>query len=163
MSDFLVIDAGVRQLQARFIDAAWRQDANEFAACFTADGVWKIAGMEIKGRAAIAEACRTLLGRCERVQLILMPPILEVTADGAIGRSHVTEFAKMRDGSSAMTFGIYHDRFAQEDGRWRYRSRHWSFAYRGPADLSAPFVDTPDFGPFPGFPGPDEPTYVRPS
>jgi hypothetical protein len=27
--------------------------------------------------------------------------------------------------------------------------------------LSAPFIQSPDYGPFPHMPGPDEPTYAR--
>ncbi|HYD06552.1 MAG TPA: nuclear transport factor 2 family protein, partial [Reyranella sp.] len=152
MSDFLAADAGIRQLQARFIDAVWRQDATEFGACFTRDAVWKIAGLEVNGRPAIAETASRLLGHCERILLIPLPTILEVDGKTALGRSPVIEQAKMRDGTAAMTMGIYHDRFAEEDGRWRFAMRHWSLKYRGPADLSAPFVDTPDYGAFPGFP-----------
>lgn len=162
MNEFLVADSGIRQLHARFIDAVWRQDAEEFAACWTTDGVWKIAGMALTGREAIADACVRLLGRCEKIHLILGPPILEVSGTTAIGRMNVTEFAKMHDGSTAMTFGWYHDRYAEQDGRWRFASRHWSFKYRGAPDLTAPFIDTPDYGAFPAFPADDEVTYVRP-
>lgn len=161
MTDFVVADCGIRQLHARFIDAVWRQDAKDFAECFARDGVWKIAGMVMTGREEIAEACRKLLGRCEKIQLIMMPPILEVGEGTAIGRHHVIEFAKMLDGSSAMTIGIYFDRYVEQDGRWRFQWRHWNMQYRGPADLSAPFVESPDFGSFPGMPEHDAPTYVR--
>jgi hypothetical protein len=48
-----------------------------------------------------------------------------------------------------------------EDGQWRFALRHWSFKYRGPPDLTGTYIDTPDYGPFPGFPAPGEPTFVR--
>ena len=67
----------------------------------------------------------------------------------------------MLDGSTAMTIGIYHDHYVDEDGRWRFQSRHWSMKYRGAPDLSGAFADTPDYGSFPDMPGADEPTYVR--
>lgn len=163
MTDLISVDVGVRQLQARFIDAAWRQDADDFAACWTKDGVWKIAGMEMVGREAIADACRRMLGRCKRIQLVLMPAIIELDGSEAIGRHHVIEFATMQDDSGFMTFGVYHDRFAEEDGRWRFKHRHWSMKYRGEAPLAGLWTDTSDYGSFPQMPGPDEPTYVRPA
>jgi hypothetical protein len=161
MTDFVSADCGIRQLHGRFMDAVWRQDAECFADCFAADGEWKIAGMHMRGRSEIAEACPRLLGRCERIQLITLPALLEVGEGAALGRLHMMEFAKMLDGSSAMTIGVYHDRYVEEGDSWRYAWRHWSFKYRGPADLSAAFIDTPDYGAFPGMPSPDEPTYVR--
>lgn len=163
MTDFVVADCGIRQLHARFVDAVWRQDATLFADCFASDGVWKIAGMVIAGREEIGAACGRLLGRCERIQLVVGQPILEVGDGVASGRLQVTEFAKKHDGTSAITFGTYHDRYVEQAGVWRFGWRHWNMAYHGPLDLSGPFVAPPDYGPFPAMPGADEPTYVRPA
>ena len=60
-----------------------------------------------------------------------------------------------------MNFGVYYDRYVDEGDRWRFQSRHWSLHYRGPMDLSAPLVDSPDYGAHPAMPGPDEPTLTR--
>ncbi len=163
MTDMIQADFGIRQLHARFIDAVWRQDADEFAACWTKDGLWKIAGMEVRGWAALVDACKLMLGRCRHIHLAMGPAILEADGDTVLGRLNVTEFTMMQDDSSALTFGWYHDRYAEEDGRWRFQTRHWSFKYRGPLDLSGGYIDTPDYGAFPGFPAPDAPTYVRPA
>lgn len=157
----IAADFGIRQLHARFVDAVWRQDAEQFAACWTSDGLWKIAGMEVRGAAALADACTQMLGRCRHIHLLVGPAILEADGEEVRGRLNVTEYTLMQDDTAALTFGWYHDRYAQEAGRWRFRSRHWSFKYRGPLDLSGAYVDTPDYGAFPGFPGPDEPTFVR--
>ena len=161
MIDMIAADFGIRQLHARFVDAVWRQDADEFAACFARDGLWKIAGMDVRGRAALGDACRMMLGRCKRIHLIVGLPLLAASGDGVIGRISMTEFSTMQDDSTAMTIGWYHDRYVEEDGMWRFRSRHWSFKYRGPPDLTGFYSDTPDYGAFPGFPAPDEPTFVR--
>jgi uncharacterized protein (TIGR02246 family) len=161
MSDFITADAGIRQLHARFTDAVWRQDADAFSGCFTTDGQWKIAGMIKSGRDEIADACRMMLGRCSHIHLIVGLPILEVTGQTAIGRLNMTEFARMQDGSTAMTIGWYHDWYAEQDGAWRFQKRHWVMKYRGAPDLTGMFVDTPDYGAFPNQPAPDEETFVR--
>ncbi len=163
MDEFLIADSGIRQLHARFTDAVWRQDATDFSECWASDGEWKIAGMHMHGRAEIADTCVRMLGRCSNIHLIVGLPILEVNGATAAGRLNMTEFARMNDGSTAMTIGWYHDRYVEQDGRWRFAHRHWSMKYRGAPDLTGGFVDTPDFGSFPGMPGADEATYVRPA
>ena len=161
MTDFLVADCGIRQLHARFIDAVFRKDAEAFADCFAENGEWKIAGMHIRGSAEIGSLFGKLMAICARVQIIVGTPVLEVAQGTAVGRIQITELAKMVDGSSAMTLGVYHDRYVEEAGRWRFQWRHFSLHYRGPTDLSAALVESPDYGPPPGMPGPDEPTLTR--
>jgi len=161
MTEFVVADSGIRQLHARFIDAVWRKDAEAFADCFAEDGEWKIAGMHICGRGEIGSTFGKLMGVCDRVQILLGMPVLDVEQGTATGRIHVTELAKMSDGSSAMTIGVYYDRYVEEGGRWRFQWRHFGLHYRGPIDLSAELVDCPDYGAPPGMPGQDEPTYTR--
>lgn len=163
MTDLITADVGIRQLHARFADAVWRQDDAEFAGCFAEGGVWKIAGMEIAGRDKIAEACRNMLGRCSHIHIVTGLPILQLTEGGAKGRLNMTEFARMQDGSTAMTIGWYHDDYVEEDGRWRFKKRHWGMKYRGAPDLTGHFADTPNYGAFPDGPADDEATYVRPA
>lgn len=161
MIDMTTTDAGIRQLHARFIDAVWRKDADAFAACFSATGDWKIAGLHLHGRSEIRETFGKLLGVCDRVMLVHGTPILDVVDGHVTGRLHVTEFAKMADGSAAMTMGVYYDRYVEESDRWRFEWRHFSLHYRGPSDLSADLVASPDYGPPPAMPGGDEPTLTR--
>jgi SnoaL-like domain len=67
VDDFISADCGIRQLHARFADSVWRQDADEFSGCFGNDGEWKIAGMVMRGRTEIADACVRMLGRCSHI------------------------------------------------------------------------------------------------
>ncbi len=163
MTDLIAVDLGVRQLHARFADAVWRQDDAEFSGCFASDGLWKIAGMEIAGREKIAEACRTMLGRCSHIHIITGLPILELIGTGAKGRLNMTEFARMQDGSTAMTIGWYHDDYVLEGEQWCFKKRHWSMKYRGAPDLTGHFAYTPNYEAFPDGPADDETTYVRPA
>ncbi len=161
MMEFVIADSGIRQLHARFIDAVWRKDIAAFADCFAEHAEWKIAGMHMRGRADIAATASRLLGACERILITASTPVLEVQDGIARGRLHCLEFAKLIAGGSAMTIGVYHDRYVEEKQQWRFEWRHWAVHYRGPADLSVPFIQSPDYGPFPNTPGPDEPTFAR--
>lgn len=161
MTDLVTVDCGIRQLYARFADAVWRIDAASFAECFAEDAEWKIAGMHIRGRDNIGATFGKLMGICARVQIMMGPPLLEIATGSVSARVQVTELAKMADDSAAMTLGVYYDRYVEEDGRWRFKWRHFSLHYRGPVDLSAALVESPNYGPPPGMPGPDEPTLTR--
>jgi ketosteroid isomerase-like protein len=162
MIDLVAVDYHVRQLHARFVDAVWRQDADGFSGCFARDAVWKIAGMEMTGRAEIADGCRRLLGRCEHIRLIVGQPILSVGEDGVLtSRVYVTEMTRLDTATQVIVFGAYFDHYVEEDGGWRFARRHWSFHYRGPFAIGE-YNPYPDYGPPPGMPALDEPTYVRP-
>ena len=161
MTDFLIAESAIRQLQAHCVEAIWRKDAKAFANCFAADGEWKIAGMHMRGRAEIEATFAKLLGLCEKVITNVSTPILEVGDGMAFGRSYVVENAKLMSGATAHTIGIYYERYVETPEGWKFKWRHWSLQYRGPNDLSAPFYDSPDYGPHPGMPGPDEPTTVK--
>lgn len=160
-TEFVLADSGIRQLHARFVDAVWRKDTEAYAACFAEDAEWKIATMHIRGRADIGSTFAKLMAACARVQMIPGMPVLEIGRGTATGRIQITEFAKMADGSSAMTLGVYYDRYVEDGDRWRFQWRHFGLHYRGPTDLSAALVECPDYGPPPGVPGPDEPTFTR--
>lgn len=149
-------ECAVRQLHARYADAVWRQDAEAFAACFAADAVWRVGGVELRGRAAIAAGFTGFMGAIERTLMRFGTPILTLGEDAgtASARTYVTEFNKYRDGTAAASIGIYYERFAAEgDGRWRFAWRHWQMYYHGPADLSGTYHAAPEFGPPPGMPG----------
>lgn len=161
MTDLIAADFGIRQCHAKFADAVWRQDAASFASCFAQQGEWKIAGFRFSGRDAVEQAFGQLVGRCTRVHLVTGQPILAVEGGEVIGRMAMTEFAWMPDGTQALSIGMYHDRYVEEGGEWRYLERFWSFKYRGPIDLSAELAPTPDYGAFPARPSRDEETYVR--
>jgi len=161
MTEFVIADCGIRQLHARFVDAVWRMDAAAFAECFAEDAEWKIAGLHMRGRAEIGATFARLMATSARVLMCPGQPVLEVGEGTATGRVYITEYAKLRDGQTARTIGVYYDRYVGEGYRWAFRSRHWTLCYRGPADFSAPFLDCPDYGPHPGMPGPDEPSVAR--
>ena len=161
MTDFVQVECAIRQLQARCLEAIWRKDAKAYAALFARDGEWKIAGMHMRGQAEIEATFARLLGLCERVVTLTSPTLLEVDGKTAVGRTYVTENAKMLTGAYAHTIGVYYERFVEEDGAWKYQWRHWALQYRGPSDFSDTFYDSPDYGPFPGMPAPDEPTTVK--
>ena len=153
-------DAGVRQLYARYADAVWRADRAAFEDCFADDAVWKISGQVIEGRGACGAFFAKAIALSLRVTFWPGPPALHV-ADGIVtGRLQATELIRRADGG-IRTLGIYYDRYVENGGIWRLSWHHFDMLYFGAPDLSDAMLDTPDYGPPPGMPGPDDPSTVR--
>lgn len=162
MTELWVAQAGINQLYARFVDAVWRQDKDVIADCITEDVVWKIAGMEFKGREQASTTITKFLNGCKRIRLIIGTPVLDVGDAKATGRVPVTELTQMADGGAVMTLGVYYDHYVQQGDKWRFSRRHFGLHYRGPMDLSGEFImESPDFGAPPEMPAADAPTFTR--
>lgn len=145
--NILLADFAIRQLHARFNDAAWRKDAASFAGCFAEDGEWHIAGMHLRGRDEIGATFAKLIGYCERSLMLSGTPALNISPQQATGRTYVTEYMKKSDGTPLRTIGIYEDDYVGNGSHWVFRSRTWILCYRGPPDLSGPFTDIPELAP----------------
>lgn len=156
--DRLAAEIGVRRLHALCADAVWRKDRASFVACFVEDAVWKVAGADQQGHAAIGAGFEQFLDLNERVLMQFGSPILEIGKGEASGRTYATELVKGRDGRGMCSIGIYYERFVEQDDEWRFTWRHFDFCYFGPADLSAPLFDFVDRGPPPALPAAREPT-----
>ena len=159
---FVRVECAIRQLHANFVDAVWRQDSNDFAACFAPDGVWKIGGKEMHGREDIRAQVGPMLGQYTRIQLVVQTCQLRLEGEVATSRQPMIELSQSKDGTGYLTIGFYHDRYRMVAGEWLFAERFWSLKYRGPTDLSAAMFETPDYGSFPAGPAPDETSFRRP-
>lgn len=159
MTDFVAAEAAIRQLHARYADAVWRKDYDAFADCFVEDAEWRVGGRVMRGRAEIVANLQRLLPLCHRILMTFRTPILEVGDGTATGRTYVTENNAFVDGSSGTSIGIYYERFVEQKDRWRFTWRLFQTQYLGPADVTGPFFENPDFGPPPQMPPLDAPTY----
>lgn len=159
MSDFTAVEAAIRQLHVRYADAVWRKDLDAFGDCFAEDAEWRIGGRILRGREEIVENLRRLLPNFERILMTFRTPILDIGEDGVSSRTYVTENNIFADGRPGCTIGIYYERFVKHPDRWRFNWRLFQTHYLGPADITGPLFDNPDFGPPPQMPPLDAPTY----
>lgn len=153
MSQFTDAECGIRQLHAHYTDAVWRKDADALGNCFAEDAEWRIAGMVLQGRASITNAFASLMGKAGHVLMTFRTPLVELTDTGrADVRTYVTEQCTWLAGPPTTSIGRYFERCVLEGDRWRFSWRLFQLLYKGPADMTGPFYDAPDFGPFPGMP-----------
>ena len=170
MTDFAAAECGVRQLQARYIDAVWRKDLVAFGDCFAEDAEWHVADFAedkiegtteppivqvvIKGRANCVKFFGQFFDHFDRIFMTLRTPILQLTGPGtAAGRTYVTEQNARKDKLPFFSSAIYYDRFVQQGERWRFQWRYFQLQYMGLPDMtSGRFFDAPDPGPPFGMP-----------
>ncbi len=152
MTDFLVAESGIRQLHARYVDAVWRKDFDAFGDCFTEDAEWRISGMVLQGRDEIVWNLKRLMPNFKRILMTFRTPLLEVGDGIASGRTYVTEQSAFINGKPGTTIGIYYERFVDQGDKWRFAWRLFQLHYMGPAELTGPFFDNPDYGPPPHMP-----------
>jgi hypothetical protein len=157
MNDFLAVESGIRQLQARYIDSVWRKDFDAFGDCFIEDAEWRIAGQVLRGRPACVGLLQKVMPSIERVFMMMGTPLLQLEAGEAVARTYVQEFNIGKGRAPLFAMGIYYDRCVQQGDRWRFAWHHYQSYYHGPVGLTAPMRYIIDYGaPF-GMPGPDEP------
>jgi ketosteroid isomerase-like protein len=155
--DFLIAEAGIRQLHGRYADAVWRLDYDAFGDCFAEHAEWRIDGMVLRGRDEIVAHNRTIFSaHFRRLFITLRTPVLEMGTGAdkgtAWGRTYFSAQNLMADGQGFAPIGVYFERFVDEGDRWRLAWRLFQTLYSGPADLSGSLHEQPDFGPAPAMP-----------
>lgn len=150
---FMLTQAQVLQLQARYTDAVWRKDINAFADCFTEDAQWRTGGKVMTGRGEIVAQMTKIFALFQRILMTMRTPHVVAVPGGATTRTYVTENNIYADGTPVTAIGTCFDRLRDEEGGWRFSWRLFQTAYLGPADLSGAFFEgNPDFGSAPHMP-----------
>jgi hypothetical protein len=132
------------ELPHKAADAVIWKNADQYADCFTPDGVWdprplwptRIEGGRTGIRAAFLAACATL---DFALQGIFSVRIIEYTGSRAKLRTYLLELGKVKDAELApVGFGMYEDDCVVEDGIWRMRLHKLTPLYFGSADWLKP-------------------------
>ena len=95
--------------------------SDEFAALFTPDGVFTVAGRDpVRGRTAIAETARVGRKAFPGVRHLVSSIAVVVSPDATTATGQAYVQAVRVDGTSIrlVTLGRYTDRFVQDGGRW---------------------------------------------
>jgi len=142
MPNRIAADFMIRQLHARYVDAAWRKDGDALAGCFTESGQWLIAGMKFQGRVQIAAGFNQFIEVSHCALMNVAAPRVLFDGQQANGKIQVSEIIQRKHGPAIRTIGYYHDSYCFEDGRWLFSSRRLALNYRGNLDLSDPLITT---------------------
>jgi phenylpyruvate tautomerase PptA (4-oxalocrotonate tautomerase family)/ketosteroid isomerase-like protein len=146
LQDRIEIDA----LRAHFTDAAMMNDHDRLASLFTPDGVVRIpaAGIEAAGRDSIRTLGQQRESHFEVFVQTTHSGVTLLSGDTATGRAHLSEIIWMRDGTSHLNYGIYHDRYERTPEGWRFTERAYEIRYLDSTPLAGrPGGSVTDHGP----------------
>jgi ketosteroid isomerase-like protein len=120
----------IESLRGEFADAALMHDYDRFAALFTDDARWRIAGAaEFAGRREIRAGIERLQDVWDYFMQTTHPGAIRLDGDTATGRAYVAEFGRLRDGSSHQNYALYHDRYRRTPDGWKFTERVYEVRY----------------------------------
>ena len=138
----------IEALRGEFTDAAMMRDYDRLTMLFTADGTLRMphADVELAGREEIRSWGSRVPAIVDYLLQTTHPGTIRLDGDTASGRAYICELIRLRDGSSHLNHGTYHDRYQHTDDGWRFTERVYEIRYLDTTPLtgSAPQGTTRD-------------------
>ena len=131
-------ELAIRNLVARYADAASQRDTQTWAQTWAVDGVWDLGRATARGRDEILAVLQA--GYDRHAYLLQMMTSGEVFTEGTDVRGvwYVLEVQGDENGSQRLVAGRYDDIYRVEDGHWVFAKRRFQRTYRGaPSDGEA--------------------------
>ena len=121
----------IEALRGDVTDAIMVHDYDRLASLFTNEGAWRMPhiGTDLVGRDAIRAGIERLQGLWDYFVQTVHHGTIQLDGDTAVGRSYVSEFGHMRDGSSFANHAVYHDRYRRTPEGWRFAERIYEIKY----------------------------------
>jgi hypothetical protein len=140
----------VRRLQDAYADVVTRRAWPELLDLFRPDAelVLDLRSGEPRvfvGPGAIGQFIEASIERFSRFQFVVLGTrvALESDADRATARLYMCELRQsVAEGNESVAYGVYHDAYVREDGRWWFAHRRYHSLARTAPDLAVfPFPD----------------------
>jgi uncharacterized protein (TIGR02246 family) len=128
-------ELAIRNLVARYADAASRRDPDAWISTWSADCTWDLGGGRVThGHDETLSLWRASIAKYPWVVQVPASGLLEEVDGAARGTWYVLEWNHLTDGSGVMHVGHYRDRYERTDGEWRFATRRFQLIYRGALD-----------------------------
>jgi hypothetical protein len=135
---------GVRRLQDAYADVVTRRAWPELADLFLPDAVVEVdtrtnEPLRFEGPEALGRVIGDAIERFAFFEFVILNSIVRLNADGAFDRAaarvYMCELRTDREtGEWINAFGVYHDRYRKQDGRWWFEHRQYSSLGRDAED-----------------------------
>lgn len=117
--DLLAIRARIEA----YADAVFRQNAEDWIACWADDATWNLMGHEVSGRDAIVTLWRSAMSAFKVTAFFAQPGPIVITGDRATGRAWTQEILTTQEGAVRRVVGAYDDAFVKRGGVWLFARR----------------------------------------
>lgn len=129
----------IRNLAARFSDAANRRDFDAFGKLWTEDARWEVLEpfpFYATGAENIARKFREMLDHFEMFAQMTHTGIVEISGEKAVSRWTVQEMLKGKDGKTFQNnAAMYDDRLEKVGGKWLFARRTYHYIYFDESEL----------------------------
>jgi ketosteroid isomerase-like protein len=121
----------IEALRGEFTDAGMMRDYDRAASLFTPDGAVRMphANVELTDREDIRAWGERVPAVVNYLVQTTHPGTIQLDGDTASGRAYVCELIRLRDGSSHLNYGIYHDRYQRTPEGWKFTERVYEIRY----------------------------------
>lgn len=116
----------IRELYGRYALAAAQQDGETWIGCWSESATWKTSHFEISGHEALRQAWAGTWSSFSSVAAFNEVGMITVNGDEAFAVSTVLELLSPVGGGVTTMAGLYTDKFAREDGAWRFARRDYA-------------------------------------
>lgn len=134
----------IQRLINRYADAVIHRSGAQWASCWTDDAVWDLGGGRlVEGKESILKLWYAAMGGFAAVvQTVHNGDAWQgASADEATGRWAISERFRRADGVPGVLLAHYDDAYRKTNGEWLFTRRFLQVNYRGPHDLSEPFLN----------------------
>jgi len=124
----------IRERIEAYGDAVFRHDAQTWIANWAEDGVWRLPGTEIVGRARIKAAWEQAMATFAQAAFFAVPGSISVSGHTATARVYTQEILIDHAGAARRIVGAYDDTLIRHDGAWLFASRTYTVLHDDAAE-----------------------------
>ena len=129
----------IKNLAARFSDAANRRDSEAFGKLWTKNAEWRVLEpfpFHAEGAENIARKFREMLNHFEMFAQMTHTGLVEISGEKAVSRWTVQEMLKGKDGKIFQNnVAMYTDELEKTNGEWLFASRTYHYIYFDESEL----------------------------
>jgi ketosteroid isomerase-like protein len=130
MADDPALDRlAIRERIEAYGDAVFRHDAEAWIACWSDDGVWRLPGIDVAGKAKIEAAWRQAMTAFAVAGFFAVPGLISVDGDRATARVYTQEVLVDHAGAVRRIVGAYDDILTKQSGVWLFVSRAYKILH----------------------------------
>jgi ketosteroid isomerase-like protein len=119
----------IRERIEAYSDAVFRHDPEAWIACWSEDGVWRLPGIDVTGRAQIKAAWVGAMSAFRLAAFFATPGAIEVEDDRATARVYTQEILVDAAGKTRRIIGAYDDALVRQAGVWLFARRAYTILH----------------------------------
>ncbi|HVN02414.1 MAG TPA: nuclear transport factor 2 family protein [Caulobacteraceae bacterium] len=120
----------IRERIEAYSDAVFRHDADAWIENWNEEGVWRLPGLDVAGKAQIKAAWIQAMSAFAFAGFFATPGAIEVAGDRATARVYTQEVLVDHGGAVRRIVGAYEDELIKSDGVWLFLSRTYAIRHQ---------------------------------